>query len=118
MEGKNTLGCKINGKNWVASVGFNLSGDQAFRMGYDSASGHFGINSWWIDKSKGIEQNLSFESIFSNQILNFHKLILNPQDINYLVINNIWKSYHIDTNLNNFIEILFLIKVKNNFWKI
>ncbi|HRI33754.1 MAG TPA: hypothetical protein PLD02_08370 [Saprospiraceae bacterium] len=69
MVGKNTIGCKINGQNWVAKVDFNTVGDQAFQMDYDSITGHFGINSWYINMDRTKHQKLGFESYLNKNIL-------------------------------------------------
>lgn len=109
MEGKNTLGCKINGQNWVAYVGLNTVGDQAFRMGYDSTTGHFGINSWWINKDRTIHQKVGFESYLNNNILGQYTLyrdIASPDFING------FRYFWIDKNLNNQLDIIFYNKEK------
>lgn len=112
FEGKNTLGCKINGKNWVASVGFNLSGDQAFRMGYDSASGHFGINSWWKKEDGTVNQNVKFEAFIMDNIIGNYKLVSDIRTANFIDFYGGYKRFWVDPLLANNIAIIFFNKLK------
>ncbi|MBK8242558.1 MAG: hypothetical protein IPK88_03965 [Saprospiraceae bacterium] len=109
-EGKNTLGCLVNGKVWVAKVPINLSGDVAFQMGYDSITGHFGINSLWESQDYSIHQRLGFESYINNLIVGNYKLYRNPAFPDF--IDKIWKSYWVKSNLLNQINIHYINKEK------
>ncbi len=112
MEGKNTLGCKINGKNWVASVGFNLSGDQAFQMGYDSVSGHFGINALWKTTDKSIFERLGFESFISDNIIGRYSIARDSRSPDFIDIDNRFKAYWLEPKLSNNVNIIFFNKFK------
>ncbi|MBK8242559.1 MAG: hypothetical protein IPK88_03970 [Saprospiraceae bacterium] len=114
MEGKNILGCKVNGQVWVSSVPFNLSGYNSFRMGYDSLSGHFGINSLWITPGNEIFENLKFESIVINKLVGDYKILRNINVANFIDVANInYNQYWIDNTPKNKLSITYANKLKN-----
>lgn len=112
MEGKNIIGCKVNGVVWVSYVPINTSGDEAFKMGYDSTDGHFGINSWWIRYDRTKDENLRFESYLSDTIVGLYKIKFVRLAPNYIIWRPKIIVSYIDTNSNNYIHINYHDKNK------
>lgn len=81
QTGRNTFGCLVNGKAWVAqNQDCFLLCDPSFKMDFDhDFGGNFGIDAYWIDSKKNIKQridimvdSLNFNLIKHINIYNSH----------------------------------------------
>lgn len=106
--GDNVLACKVNGKLWESYVPINTSGLHAFRMAYDSVTGHFGINSWWIvDANPDIYQSVGFETYITKNVVGDYKVSYDKISHNYINFDSIYRPYLVDTNQINLIKIIY-----------
>ncbi|NOQ74849.1 MAG: hypothetical protein GQ574_22735 [Crocinitomix sp.] len=115
-EGKNTFGCKVNGKIWIPEASFTIGGSIAIDKSYNELTGGFWIEATKKNKEDDIFEYMKFYGVNLHEVDLYEMSVLNADITGFNDITNVHYScggFKHDTLNKGILNITYLNKEDN-----